>query len=114
MINNSRNLMPVQNAFLLVRALKHPFRLKILNLIIEKKLISVNEILETLQTEASITSQNLRILKDVNLVNIEKQGKFIYYKPNLPLIENFAVQVNDFEMKTIAFRKSLRRRTTTN
>lgn len=113
MKNKDQNFILVENAALLVRALKHPFRIKILNLIIEKKSISVNEILETLQSEASITSQNLKILKDVNLVHIEKQGKFIYYKPNLPLIENFAKQINDFDLKTIAFRKSLRKQNNT-
>jgi DNA-binding transcriptional ArsR family regulator len=109
MKNKDQNFVIVENVALLIRALKHPFRIKILNLIIERKSISVNEILEALNSEASITSQNLKILKDVNLVNIEKQGKFIYYKPNLPLIENFAKQVNDFDLKTIAFRKSLRK-----
>jgi DNA-binding transcriptional ArsR family regulator len=109
MKNKDQNFIHVENVALLIRALKHSFRIKILNLIIEKKSISVNEILETLQSEASITSQNLKILKDVNLVKIEKQGKFIFYQPNLPLIENFAKQVNDFDEKTLAFRKSLRK-----
>lgn len=109
MKNKDHNFILVENAALLIRALKHPFRIQLLNLIIEKQSISVNEILETLQSEASITSQNLKILKDVQLVTIDKKGKFIFYKPNMPLIQNFAKEILDFDEKTLAFRKSLRK-----
>lgn len=99
----------VEKAALLLRALKHSFRLTILNAIIEKEKISVNELLEFLGTESSITSQNLKILKEANLVIIEKKGKFIFYKPNLPLIEKFALHIADFDEKTLAFRKGKRK-----
>jgi DNA-binding transcriptional ArsR family regulator len=64
----------------LLRALAHPLRLQILEFIDKNKAINVNKIYNTLKLEQSITSQHLRILRAVGLVNTIREGKFIHYE----------------------------------
>lgn len=75
-----------ERASSLLRALAHPLRIKIINYISEQKKVNVFSIYTNLQIEQSITSQHLRILRDEELVLTERQGKFIFYKINTPLI----------------------------
>lgn len=65
-----------------LRALAHPLRLKILGFIDKHTKINVNKIYNTLKLEQSITSQHLRILRNVELVKTKRDGKFIYYSIN--------------------------------
>ncbi len=66
----------------LLRAIAHPLRMSILAFIDDKKSINVNKIYNTLKLEQSITSQHLRILRNVELVHAEREGKFIHYSVN--------------------------------
>lgn len=70
----------------LMRAVAHPLRLKILEFIDSQEIINVNAIYKTLDLEQSITSQHLRILKLANVVHAEREGKFIKYRINYPII----------------------------
>lgn len=65
-----------------LRALAHPLRLKILAFIDKNTKINVNKIYNTLKLEQSITSQHLRILRNVDLVKTKRDGKFIFYSIN--------------------------------
>ncbi|MBT8221120.1 MAG: metalloregulator ArsR/SmtB family transcription factor [Bacteroidia bacterium] len=71
----------------ILRALCHPLRLKIIGFIDQHKSINVNKIYNTLKLEQSITSQHLRILRNSNLVNTNRDGKFIHYSLNYKEIE---------------------------
>lgn len=42
----------------------------------------VNEIFDALQIEQSVASQHLRILRQAELVQTRRDGKFIYYSLN--------------------------------
>jgi len=66
----------------ILRAMAHPLRLKILAYIDKHEKINVNKIYNTLKLEQSITSQHLRIMRAVNVVQTERDGKFIYYSIN--------------------------------
>jgi ArsR family transcriptional regulator, lead/cadmium/zinc/bismuth-responsive transcriptional repressor len=72
-------------AFIL-KALSHKVRLKILYFISYKKVVCVNKIYRTLHLTQSITSQQLRILRDAKLVTSQRQGQKIFYRVNYPFI----------------------------
>ncbi|MBR9921457.1 MAG: helix-turn-helix transcriptional regulator [Bacteroidetes bacterium] len=66
----------------ILRALAHPLRMRLLGFIDEHETVNVNRIYNTLKLEQSITSQHLRILRQQNLVNTRREGKFIHYSVN--------------------------------
>lgn len=70
----------------LMRALAHPLRIKILEFIDQNGSVNVNKIYNTLKLEQSITSQHLRILRAVGLVQTEREGKYIHYSLNYDMI----------------------------
>lgn len=70
----------------LMRALAHPLRIKILEFIDQNGSVNVNKIYNTLKLEQSITSQHLRILRSVGLVQTEREGKYIHYSLNYDMI----------------------------
>ena len=65
---------------LLLRAIAHPLRLDILQAIDNHGVIYVKSLVEELEIEQSITSQHLGALKQVNLVESKRDGKFILYQ----------------------------------
>lgn len=88
----------------LMRALAHPLRIKILEFIDQNGSINVNKIYNTLKLEQSITSQHLRILRSVGLVDTERKGKYIHYSLNYEKISQTLGTINRFlsESKTVA------------
>ncbi len=80
----------------LMRALAHPLRLRILEFIDSNEKIQVNKIYNTLRIEQSITSQHLKILKMAGVVNATKEGKFMIYDINYPILERAERAVNNF------------------
>ena len=71
----------------LLRALAHPLRLRILDFIDKNQAINVNKIYNTLKLEQSITSQHLRILRDSDLVEADREGKYVHYSVNYQTVE---------------------------
>ncbi|MBK6620859.1 MAG: helix-turn-helix transcriptional regulator [Saprospirales bacterium] len=80
----------------LLRALAHPLRIKILEFIDQNGSINVNKIYNTLKLEQSITSQHLRILRAVGLVETERQGKYIHYRLNYDKITHTLGTIDGF------------------
>jgi DNA-binding transcriptional ArsR family regulator len=79
-----------------LRAVAHPLRIKILEFIDSNEEINVNKIYNTLGLEQSITSQHLRILRQVNLVHTEREGKYIHYRINYDKLEDAVGSVQYF------------------
>lgn len=79
-----------------MRALTHPVRLKLVSFIDQNKKINVNKIYKALKMEQSVASQHLRILREEQLVNSERDGKFIFYTVNYTKLENIVAAVNHF------------------
>jgi len=79
----------------LLKALCHPLRMKIISYIDKNKIVPVNKIYNTLNLEQSITSQHLNILRTAKIVNTKREGKFIYYSLNYPII----LRINDLVLK---------------
>jgi ArsR family transcriptional regulator len=62
-----------------LRAIAHPFRLAIIELLYHNKKLSVTEIYQQLNIEQAIASHHLRILKNKKVVNLDRDGKNSMY-----------------------------------
>jgi DNA-binding transcriptional ArsR family regulator len=63
----------------MLKAMAHPMRIAILNLLESGKKYTVTEIHEALDLEQSTTSHHLGILKDKTILASERKGKNTYY-----------------------------------
>ena len=86
-------------ASIILRAIAHPLRLKILSFIDKNKSITVNKIFTSLNLDQSIASQQLNILRSANLVKTKREGKFIYYSLNYDNIERVTGLIEKFRGK---------------
>jgi DNA-binding transcriptional ArsR family regulator len=76
------NFPETKKAALILRALNHPLRQKMLKLLDDKKKITVTEVYVKLKLEQSVASQHLAILRRAAIVSTVRDGKYIYYSPN--------------------------------
>ncbi len=101
---NQVNLKKASN---IARAIAHPIRLSILKFISEQGTTNVNKIYNTLSLEQSITSQHLRILRTSELVNTQREGKFIHYSVNLKKVAAFNESLTVFFAKKVDISEDL-------
>jgi len=90
------NIEKLQYSAILVKALAHPLRLKILEYIDSQGVINVNKIYSNLQIEQSVTSQHLSLLKMAGVVDSRKEGKFVHYEINYDIVAKAERAVNNF------------------
>lgn len=69
----------LKKAALVFRAVNHPLRQRILQLIHRQEKMTVTAIFTRLRMKQSLTSQHLAVLRKAGLVCTEKKGKNIYY-----------------------------------
>ncbi len=69
----------IEKAANMLKAVSHPVRLAILELLSENKQLSVSEIHEKLNIEQSTTSHHLGILRDKDVLIAKKRGKNTFY-----------------------------------
>ena len=86
----------LQYSTLLMRALAHPLRLKILEFIDQNGNIHVQQIYNSLKLEQSITSQHLRIMREAGVLNAKKEGKFSFYSIDYETVERAHNAVRNF------------------
>jgi ArsR family transcriptional regulator, virulence genes transcriptional regulator len=67
---------------LTLRAINHEERLQILSLLKQNKEMSVTELFTALNSEQSVISQHLAVLRRAGMVNSSRSGKHIYYSVN--------------------------------
>jgi len=91
----------LKKAALAIRALNHPFREKIIQIIENHGEIDVTTLYVELRCEQSEASQALRILRQSNVVSTRRQGKHIFYKLNLWVIANILELSNRLAEATI-------------
>jgi DNA-binding transcriptional ArsR family regulator len=70
-----------------LRAINHPLRQQIIQLIHASERMIVTEIYYKLKLEQSVASQHLAILRRENIVIAKREGKFIYYSVNYQRIK---------------------------
>ncbi len=69
----------LRKAVLVLRAVNHKLRQKIIDLLEENSKMTVTDIYIKLRLEQSVASQHLAILRRAGVVAADRQGKFIYY-----------------------------------
>ena len=69
----------LRKAVLVLRAVNHKLRQRIIDLLEESDSLTVTDIYIKLRLEQSVASQHLAILRRAGVVNTEREGKFIYY-----------------------------------
>mgnify|MGYP001373249785 FL=1 len=62
-----------------LKAVAHPIRFVMIDLLYHEKELSVTEIHEKLQIEQALASHHLRILKNQDIVKVNRDGKNSYY-----------------------------------
>lgn len=72
----------LRKAVLILRAINHKLRQRIIDLLEENESMTVTDIYIKLRLEQSVASQHLAILRRAGVVNTERQGKFINYSLN--------------------------------
>lgn len=72
----------LRKAALVLRAINHKLRQRIIELLAENQRMTVTDIYVKLRLEQSVASQHLAILRRANVVATDRQGKFIYYSLN--------------------------------
>jgi len=69
----------LRKAVLVLRAVNHSLRQKMIDLLEENGKMTVTEIYIKLRLEQSVASQHLAILRRSGVVATERHGKFIFY-----------------------------------
>lgn len=69
----------LRKAVLVLRAINHKLRQRIIDLLDETDNMTVTDIYIKLRLEQSVASQHLAILRRAGVVRTERQGKFINY-----------------------------------
>lgn len=70
-----------------LRAVNHKLRQHILDLLNEQGEMNVTDLWVRLRLEQSIVSQHLAIMLKAGIVNIRRQGRFIFYSVNYDAIK---------------------------
>ena len=72
----------IKNTAILLRAIEHPLRQKILHFISSNEQVFVTKVHTRFKIEQSVASDHLGILRDAKLVVANRKGRFIYYSVN--------------------------------
>ena len=76
----------LERAASMLKAIAHPLRMQIIDLLQGGKQLSVTAIYEALEIEQAIASQHLAILKDKDVLGSKKEGKNSFYFLKYPHI----------------------------
>ena len=85
----------LRKAVMVLRAVNHNLRQDIVELLSQNDNMTVTDIYIKLRIEQSVASQHLAILRKAQIVNTERQGKFIYYSLNPDRLEQISDLVED-------------------
>ncbi len=77
-----------------LRAMAHPMRIAIIELLTENKKLTVTEIYERLSIEQASASHHLNILKNKGLLESKRDGKMILYSLKTNVLANVIDCIN--------------------
>ena len=77
-----------------LRAMAHPMRIAIIDLLTENKKLTVTEIYERLSIEQASASHHLNILKNKGLLESKRDGKMILYSLKTTVLANVIDCIN--------------------
>tara|TARA_R110001592_G_C13184603_1_gene751443 strand:+ start:3293 stop:3577 length:285 start_codon:yes stop_codon:yes gene_type:complete len=74
----------LENASEMLKAIAHPMRIAIVDMLANDKSLTVTEIHEALNIEQAVASHHLSIMKNKGVLISERNGKNSYYKLKHP------------------------------
>ncbi|MCU0437478.1 MAG: metalloregulator ArsR/SmtB family transcription factor [Raineya sp.] len=77
------------------KAIAHPTRMSIVQLLIEQEQLTVNTICEKLDLEQSLTSHHLAGMRKSGLLSSKRNGKNIYYMLSSPKIKDILNNIKE-------------------
>jgi DNA-binding transcriptional ArsR family regulator len=80
-------LIAIKKAVLIFRAINHPLRQHMLQLLHKNARMTVTDLYVKLRLEQSVASQHLAILRGAQFVKTERNGKNIFYSVNYQQLE---------------------------
>lgn len=83
----------LRKVVLILRAIGHDLRKKIVDLLRENETMNVTDIYVKLRIEQSVASQHLAILRKAGIVLTKRNGKFIYYTLNNDRLNEVSILV---------------------
>jgi DNA-binding transcriptional ArsR family regulator len=89
----------LRKAVLVLRAINHSLRQRIINLLEENESMTVTDIYIKLRLEQSVASQHLAILRRAGVVVTERQGKFINYSLNKERLSQISRLVDELTLQ---------------
>ncbi len=89
----------LRKAVLVLRAVNHKLRQKVIDLLEENGQMAVTDIYIKLRLEQSVASQHLAILRRAGVVITERKGKFIYYNLDKERLEQISKLVEELAIQ---------------
>ncbi|WP_019989397.1 MULTISPECIES: ArsR/SmtB family transcription factor [Rudanella] len=77
--NNMEDEKRVERAAYVLKAVAHPLRIKIIQMLDEHRELNVSTIYKNLNAEQSLISHHLINMRDKGILDIRRSGKNIYY-----------------------------------
>lgn len=90
------NLLKNKKTLYIFRAINHPLRLKILDMLHQQQKLTVTELYKGLKIEQAVVSQHLAILRRAGFVLTKRQGRQIYYTIHYDKLKKLTHLVNEF------------------
>jgi DNA-binding transcriptional ArsR family regulator len=84
----------LRQAVLVLRAVNHKLRQRIIDLLEENESMTVTDIYIKLRIEQSVASQHLAILRKAEIVRTRRDGKYIHYFLNRPRLVEILEWIN--------------------
>jgi DNA-binding transcriptional ArsR family regulator len=91
---NTLDIQKLEMAASRLRAMAHPMRIAIIDLLTENKKLTVTEIYERLNIEQASASHHLNILKSKGLLESKRDGKMILYSLRITALTNIIDCIN--------------------
>ncbi len=89
----------LRKAVLVLRAVNHKLRQKVIDLLEENGQMAVTDIYIKLRLEQSVASQHLAILRRAGVVLTERKGKYIYYDLDKERLEQISKLVEELAIQ---------------
>lgn len=91
---NTLDIQKLEIAASKLRAMAHPMRIAIIELLTDNKKLTVTEIYEYLNIEQASASHHLNILKNKGLLDSKRDGKMILYSLKTNVLANVIDCIN--------------------
>jgi len=79
----------------MLRALNHPVRRQILDVLARTDQLNVSQIMDAIELPQASTSQHLAILRRVKLIAARRSGKIVFYKIDRDQLERVSEVIKD-------------------